>query len=110
MSKGAFSLFELILIIILIIAILSAIAIPKFISLKEEANKASCDGNVAAIRAALTAFYANTAAAGEARFPSSLYERTFVENYFADGVLPQCPFGEPYSYDSNTGVVKAHRH
>lgn len=109
MKKG-FTLIELVMVIV-IIAILAAIAIPKFINLRNNARQAACDGNVAAIRAAIAAYYAKTAATtGTAAFPTSLTLATFVNNYFANQQLPQCPFGTTYSYNATTGVVSTHWH
>ena len=109
MKKG-FTLIELVMVIV-IISILAAIAIPKFIDLRNQAKQAACDGNVAAIRSAVAAYYAKTATETTgAQFPSSLTLDTFVHNYFASQTLPECPFGTTYSYDSSTGVVSTHNH
>ncbi len=108
MKKG-FTLIELVMVIV-IIAILAAIAIPKFIDLRNQAKQAACNGNVATIRSAVAAYYAKTATEGTADFPSHLTLNTFEHNYFADGTLPQCPFGTPYYYDSSSGVVASHDH
>ena len=108
MKKG-FTLIELVMVIV-IIAILAAIAIPKFIDLRNQAKQAACNGNVATIRSAVAAYYAKTATEGTADFPSRLTLGTFEHNYFADGSLPSCPFGTAYSYNSSTGVVSSHDH
>ncbi len=109
MKKG-FTLIELVMVIV-IIAILAAIAIPRFIDLRNQARQAACDGNVATIRSAVAAYYAKTATESTgAHFPSSLTLDTFVNNFFAAQELPTCPFGTTYNYDSDTGVVSSHDH
>jgi MSHA pilin protein MshA len=107
--KKGFTLIELVMVIV-IIAILAAIAIPKFIDLRNNANQAACDGNVATIRSALAAYYAKMAVEASADFPTSLSLATFVTHYFASESLPSCPWGTTYYYDSNTGVVSSHDH
>ena len=109
--KKSFTLIELVMVIV-IIAILAAIAIPKFVDLRENARQAACDGNVSTIGSAVAAYYAKAAVTGTAAFPSSLTLATFQCNYFASGALPTCPFsaGITYSYNSTTGVVSAHDH
>jgi MSHA pilin protein MshA len=112
--KKGFTLIELVMVIV-IIAILAAIAIPKFIDLRNNAKQAACDGNVATIRAALAAYYAKTAAETSAAFPTTLHLKTFSSNYFAAATLPTCPFsatGYDYNsgYNSSSGVVRTHSH
>ena len=57
MNRKGFTLIELVMVIV-IIGILAAVAIPKFITLRNEARRAVCQSNVGAIRTALSNFYA----------------------------------------------------
>lgn len=132
MSRKGFTLIELVMVIV-IIGILAAVAIPKFISLKHEADRAVCQSNVGAIRTALSNFYAKYqvnstgAIAGgidvntTSGFPlnaeldyNSTTPTDFAEEYFADGKLPdnatttsnpKLNWGDPSVYDNGTGVI-----
>jgi type IV pilus assembly protein PilA len=119
MNKKGFTLIELVMVIV-IIGILAAIAIPRFVSLRRDANKAACDGNLSAIRSALSAYYAKAAisptwATGEATsgFPTTLIDGQFVDCFFSSRALPTCPTtGDSdwfvAEYDATTGEVTAH--
>jgi prepilin-type N-terminal cleavage/methylation domain-containing protein len=103
MSRKGFTLIELVMVIV-IIGILAAVAIPKFISLKNDADRAVCQSNVGAIRTALSNFYAqcniNNSGCPNGTPCTSCFPDTgqmnfsassptlFGQNFFADGNLP----------------------
>ncbi len=113
MNKKGFTLIELVMVIV-IIGILASVAIPRFVNLQQDARKAACDGNLGAIRSALTAYYAKTAVnTGNAAFPPTLTTTAFASCYFVTGALPTCPATGNYNwytnnYNSTTGVITAH--
>ncbi len=111
MNKKGFTMIELIMVIV-IIGILAAVAIPKFISLKKNAEQAACDANIGAIRAALSNYYARTALSGTASWPATLHAPAFVAYLQADTlpVHPGYAFDYNDRYTAATGVVTTHTH
>jgi len=82
-QKGV-TLIEL-LIVVLIIAALAAIAVPRISQSAATAKSKACRQNIAIMNTAIEQFQCDTG-----RYPSNLQELTQNTDYFPDGE-PQCP-------------------
>ncbi len=83
-TQRGFTLIELVM-VIAIVAILSAIAIPRFFDLSTEARRSATKGSLAAVRSVLAIRYAQSGTGGvSASFPTSL-----TGTDFADGQGPR---------------------
>ena len=106
-----FTLIELIMVIV-IIGILASIAVPKFISLTDAANKAKCESNQGAINSAIAMQYADqlvNAAVPDADWITNLVWADVEDDWFATGAVPVCSAGGTYSLDAN-GMVSCDVH
>lgn len=65
----AFTLIELVVVIV-VLAILSAVAIPKYIDYSAKAKESACRGILGNVRSAIANFYANAAVNGTPAFPT----------------------------------------
>jgi prepilin-type N-terminal cleavage/methylation domain-containing protein len=69
LRKG-FTLIEL-MAVVLILAILAGVALPKFFNYQNQAKEASCKGTLGGVRAGIANFYANEAiVSGSASYPT----------------------------------------
>jgi len=93
-QKG-FTLIEVLLIVV-ILGIIAAIAIPRLMASRAQAQEKTCRTNVANINTALEKYYFDTG-----KYPGDTGAATFTDflsltDYFPDGA-PVCPSGGTYS-------------
>ncbi len=81
----AFTLVELIAVIV-VLAILSAVAIPKYFDYATQAKSSTCRATLGAVRSGIANFYANSATAGSPAFPT-------LQQLQTSGTVMQEPVG-----------------
>ena len=109
-ARKGFTLVELLL-VVLIIAVLASIVVPRMTGAAAEAKNSKCDANWANLVRALELYAANN----DGAYPKS--QRAFnskilkSKTYFPHGE-PVCPHGDSYVYVSTSGeeTVTAHSH
>jgi len=94
----AFTLIELIAVIV-VLAILSGIAIPKYFDYAASAKASSCKGTLGGVRSAIANFYANSAVNGTAAYPT-LAQVSAVGTVMQEAIAPN-----PYNSDSSVGAA-----
>ena len=103
-AKKGFTLVEL-LIVVLILAALAAIAVPRIGASAATAKTRACDTNIDLLNQQLEIYYANV---GTALTTGGLSTLTGDEDYFPDGA-PVCAWGTAYVIGSNDHIT-AHSH
>jgi prepilin-type N-terminal cleavage/methylation domain-containing protein len=97
--RKGFTLIEL-MAVVLILAILAGVALPKFFNYQSQAREASCKGTLGGVRAGIANFYANEAISnGSAAYPT-LAELTTLGTVMQEAI-PENP------YLSDNSVVTA---
>ena len=95
-KSAGVTLIEL-LIVVLILAALSAIAIPRISQSAQNAKKNACDTNIDVVNSAIEMYNADNSA-----YPTNLVnDVTGSTTYFPDGA-PACPLKGTYTMDGTT--------
>jgi Tfp pilus assembly protein PilE len=97
-KSRAFTLVELIVIIV-VLAILSGVAIPKYIDYTTSAKASAAKATIGAVRSAIANFYANSALTGTATYPTLVQMQTL--GTVMQETLPANP------YNSGTTIAAA---
>ncbi|MEM1424680.1 MAG: prepilin-type N-terminal cleavage/methylation domain-containing protein [Planctomycetota bacterium] len=87
--RRAFTLIELIAVIV-VLAILSGVAIPRYLDYSERARSSALQGALGGMRSGIANFYANSALDGTASYPT-IAELTAVGTVMQEGV-PSNPY------------------
>ena len=97
-AAGAFTLIELIAVIV-VLAILSGVAIPKYFDYAANAKASSTKGTLGGVRSAIANFYGNSAANGAAAYPTLAQLSTV-------GTVMQEPIAaNPYNNDATVAAA-----
>ena len=100
-QRSGVTLIEL-LIVVLILAALAAVAVPRISQSSENARENACETNIDLINSAIEMYYID-----EGRYPRNLRRVTRNETYFPDG-QPECPLGGTYTMGANYRVTCDH--
>lgn len=97
-KSRAFTLVELIVIIV-VLAILSGVAIPKYIDYTANAKASAAKATIGAVRTAIANFYANSALTGTAAYPTLTQVQTI------GGVMQEALPSNPYNNASTIAAA-----
>jgi prepilin-type N-terminal cleavage/methylation domain-containing protein len=93
-KRNAFTLIELIAVIV-VLAILAGVALPKYFDYAAQAKVSACKGALGGVRAGIANYYANSALTGTAAYPTLVQLETL-------GTVMQEPIPDnPYQNDND---------
>jgi MSHA pilin protein MshA len=103
--RKGFTLIEL-MAVVLILAILAGVALPKFFDYQAQAKVASCKGTLGGVRAGVANFYANAAIGGTAAYPTTA-QLTTTGTVMMEAI-PENPYNNKNAvFDATTGNAAA---
>lgn len=105
-SRRAFTLIELIAVLV-VLAILSGVAVPKYFSYAERARSSAVQGALGGIRTAIANFYVDQSINGTARYPT-LAELTTLGTVLQES-LPANPYNDLNTVTAATALEATNR-
>ena len=104
--RTGFTLIELIAVIV-VLAVLAGVALPKYFNYSSQAKEASCKGTLGGVRAGIANFYANEAINGTPAYPT-LVELQTVGTVMQEE-LPPNPYDNDNTVNAATSAQAASR-
>lgn len=107
-ARKGFTLMEL-LVVVLVMATLAGIMVPRIVDFQKSGKKSNCKANTANLRKAIERYAIDY----EGTYPATLATITGDNNYFPHGA-PECAFKDankvpiPYVYTASSGTVADH--
>jgi len=89
--RKGFTLIELIAVIV-VLAILAGVALPKYFDYAAQAKESACKGALGGVRAGVANFYANAAITGTAAYPTLAQLET--QGTVMQELIPQNPYND----------------
>ncbi|MBT8484896.1 MAG: type II secretion system protein [Phycisphaerales bacterium] len=102
--RHAFTLIEL-LAVIVVLAILAGVALPKYFDYSSQAKEAACKGALGGLRAGIANYYANGSLTGSALYPTTA--QLTAAGTVLQEALPENPYNSLNTVDETTTALDA---